>query len=197
MKTQLMTSLCALALLMPNTAFAQSPDMRNAVRDNNAHIVTNTFGNCVRSNFTGSSDECAPAVKTVAAARPVDIEKEARTVYFDFNKATITPEAAEKLNTLANTLKSDSQVSQARIFGYADRIGTDAYNEQLSKKRAESVRRYLVSRGFINTQVADTRWFGEAAPVTNCPSDLTRQQLIDCLAKDRKVEVEIDHLESK
>jgi len=191
----LMTTLL-LAASFPAAALAQgAPDMRNVVKNSYDNIALNSFGNCVRSNYSGTTDECGPEV-VAAQARPIDIEQEARTVYFDFNKASITPEAAAKLDSLASQLKEDN-VSQARIHGYADRIGTVSYNEQLSKKRAESVRQYLISRGFIKGRVADTRWMGESVPVTSCPDHLTREELIACLAKDRRVEVEIDHLQEK
>ena len=50
-----------------------------------------------------------------------------------------------RLDTLANVLKSDQSVKEAKIVGYADRIGSVSYNEQLSQKRAETVRDYLIA----------------------------------------------------
>jgi OOP family OmpA-OmpF porin len=171
------------------TPVAAAVDNRDVVHDSYGHVVVNSFGNCVRTRWESATDPCAPQ----RMAKRM-LGKEERTVYFDFNKATLDAEATGKLNTLASTLKSDKQVRQARIIGYADRIGKAAYNEKLSKKRAETVRSYLVSRGFINSRVADTRWYGESAPATNCPDTLTRAELIVCLRKDRMVEVEIDYL---
>ncbi len=40
---------------------------------------------------------------------------------------------------------------------------------------------------------ADTRWFGDSEPVTDCSNDLRKTQLIDCLQQDRRVEVGIDY----
>lgn len=181
------------ALALPGAAQAQTADTRDVVRDARGAIVVNSFGNCVRTKWDAGSDACgaAPVAKQKLRAT---IAAEERTVYFQFNKASLTTDAQAKLNTLASTLKSDDQVQQARIVGYADRIGQPAYNEALSKKRAESVRSYLISRGFINTRVAETRWLGESVPATSCPDNLLRSELIECLQKDRRVEVEIDYL---
>jgi outer membrane protein OmpA-like peptidoglycan-associated protein len=120
------------------------------------------------------------------------LSREERTVYFGFNLASLSSEMKTRLDGLAGVLRSDSQVKGARIVGYADRIGNPVYNEKLSKKRAENVRQYLIARGLINTQVADTRWLGASAPSTDCASGLSHTALVDCLQKDRRVEVEID-----
>lgn len=177
-----------LAIMTASPAFAE-PDNREVVYDNNGHLVVNSFNNCVRTEWRANNDACGG--KKVRARH--ELTKEERTVYFPFNKATLTSRSTSTLNTLAETLKSDDQVRQARIIGYADRMGTASYNEALSKKRANAVRNYLIARGFINSRVAETRWLGESVPVTNCPSTLSRNDLIACLQKDRRVEVEIDY----
>lgn len=173
-----------------------APDNRDVVRTAPGSIVHNTFGNCVRTKWISKDDACGPApvAEKVVRKERATIAQEDRTVYFGFNKATLTSDAQARLDTLANTLKADEQVQEARIVGYADRIGTATYNEKLSKRRAENVRSYLVSRGFINTRVAETRWLGESVPATSCPDNLTRPELIECLQKDRRVEVEIDYV---
>lgn len=167
------------------------PDYRDVVRDGRGNVVVNSFHNCVHTRWMGDRDVC-DAQPTMR--KRTDIGQEERTVYFEFNKAVLAPEAVAKLNSLADTLKADDQVRQARIVGYADRIGTASYNERLSQKRAQNVRNYLISRGFINSRVVDTRWLGESAPATKCPDTLSHEELIKCLQKDRRVEVEIDYL---
>jgi outer membrane protein OmpA-like peptidoglycan-associated protein len=96
-----------------------------------------------------------------------------------------------RLNTLADRLNSAGDVEGARVVGYADRIGTVSYNEKLSRKRAEAVRDYLIARGVVNSSVTKTRWVGKSEPTADCPKNMTRVQVIDCLQPDRKVEVEI------
>ena len=104
----------------------------------------------------------------------------------------MTPEAKNRLNTLVNVLKSDQGIKEARIVGYADRIGSVAYNQQLSQKRAETVRDYLVLNGYTNARVTDTHWVGKSEPTTSCPAQ-ARSSLIQCLHNDRKVAVEIEY----
>lgn len=169
---------------------AGMPDNRDVLRSTNGNIVVNSYENCVRTQWVAGNDACAPEHK----AKRRTLAQQERTVYFRFNQASLTPQAQRKLESLANVLKSEESVKEARIVGYADRIGNAAYNEKLSRRRAESVRKYIVSRGFVNARVAETRWLGESAPVTNCPDTLSRTQLIECLQKDRRVEVEIDYL---
>lgn len=187
--------MCAASAFMAPVAHAESPDSRDVVRDERGGTVVNSFGNCVRTKWVAANDACGAA--QVAQAAPVqrrEITREERTVYFDFNKASLRPDAKTRLDTLANTLKADAQVRQARVVGYADRIGNTAYNDKLSQRRAQSVRNYLVSRGITTSNVTETRWFGEKNPSSNCSDRLRRAELIACLQPDRRVEVEIDYL---
>lgn len=183
----------AMAAMTLSSAEA-APVSQDVVRaQSNQSIVVNTFGNCVRTRWGVETDPCAPEAPDEATpVRRVWAEEE-RTIYFGFNQATLTPEARQKLDTLANTLKSEQDVKEAKIVGYADRIGSANYNQRLSQKRAEAVKNYIISRGFVNARVAETRWFGETTPVTSCPDTLSREALIACLQKDRRVEVEIEY----
>jgi len=178
-------------------------DTRDVVHNDYGTIVhTEGSGTCVRTKWMDANDPCAPAVAVPPPPPPrvqvqeqirTVISKEDRTIYFGFNQASISPEMQQRLDTLSNNLRADTTVKGARIVGYADRIGNAGYNEQLSKKRAENVRQYLIAKGVINTQVADTRWYGSQENDTSCNNKLPRPQLIDCLQRDRRVEVEIDY----
>ncbi len=185
-------------LASPSAAFAD--DDHQVWRDSEGQIVHNTWGMCVRSQLETSSDPCATPVAAAPAPhiawRPVQhtvIAKEDRTVYFGFNKADLTEEAKQKLNTLADKIKSANDIQGAQVAGYADRIGTVSYNELLSKKRAANVRDYLVARDIVNTNVTNTRWYGKSEPSANCSANLPRAQLIECLTPDRKVQVDITY----
>ncbi len=187
--------LAVFALLVTATqAYAATTDGHDVARDMNKAVVVNTFGNCVRTKWDAPGDVCAPT--PAPAPKPVArlvISKEERTVYFGFNLADITPESAATLDSLATKLKADSQIRQARVVGYADRIGSDDANQKLSEKRALAVRDYLINRGFAKMGSTETRWLGESVPATQCDEKLKRAALIECLAKDRRVEVEIDY----
>jgi len=173
-----------LALGMGSSAQAASLDV---VRDSNGTPVKTKDNACVRSNWLSDTDPCAPA-----PVAPV-ITTESKAVYFEFSKASLTKEGKKTLDVLAKDIKAKgAAVTAVRIAGYADRIGSATTNEKLSKKRADSVRQYLVSKGILNAQVVETRWFGESVPATDCPKKLAKAKLIKCLQPDRRVEVEVD-----
>jgi OOP family OmpA-OmpF porin len=177
-------------------------DCRDVVRDMEGQTIHSSNGNCVRTQWTADQDACAPQLvveqKTVTRRQETRTTamptQEERTVYFEFNHATLTPEAKERLDSLVNVLKSNDSVKEAGIVGYADRIGSVSYNERLSQKRAEAVRDYLVANGYTNARVTATRWVGKSEPSTNCSARETHAQLVACLHNDRKVEVEIEYL---
>ena len=163
-------------------------------------VLVNTFGNCVRTKWQAGTDVCSPPVaqavpQPAPAPSPArQLQKEARTVYFEFNRSALLTSEQAKLDTLANVLKSDKTVRSVSIVGFADHMGTPTYNEKLSQRRAQTVEQYLNSRGYLKTSRAETRWLGESAPVTKCSDSLKREERIACLQKDRRVEVEIDFL---
>jgi OOP family OmpA-OmpF porin len=111
---------------------------------------------------------------------------------FDFDKANLKPDGKQALDDLVSKLegvKYDTIV----VIGYADRIGSDAYNKKLSMRRAESVKSYLVNEKGIAADSVFTDGKGEANPVTGdtCKGDKKTKALIACLQPDRRVEVEV------
>lgn len=70
----------------------------------------------------------------------------------------------EQLDKVAQKLKADPGLV-VQLFGYADRRGDESYNLELSEKRADQVKRYLLSMGVPSAQV-ETAGYGEAQPVT-------------------------------
>jgi OOP family OmpA-OmpF porin len=130
-----------------------------------------------------------PVVQAAPAPRqPVSI---ASRELFEFNKATLTAEARALLDKeVLERMRDLATVRVIRISGHADRVGGEPYNEKLSYRRAEAVRAYLVSKGVDRTQIAVFA-FGEARPASSCAEKLPRAKLIDCLAQDRRVEIDI------
>ena len=126
--------------------------------------------------------------------RTSELTREEKTVYFVFNRSTLTSQGKERLNALASMLKADQSVKESKVVGFADRIGSNDYNQQLSQKRAESVRDYLIENGYTNARVTETRWVGEEEPSTNCGASEGRSKLIECLQNDRRVEIEMVYL---
>lgn len=114
-------------------------------------------------------------------------------VLFNFNKATLKPEGQQALNELYNELSSiDPTQGRVLVVGFTDRIGSQNYNLPLSQKRAQSVVDYLVSKGVPASAIA-AEGRGKEDPVTGnkCDDVKGRAALIECLAPDRRVEIEI------
>lgn len=103
-------------------------------------------------------------------------------VLFDTGRAELNPGAASKMDQLAQFLSRHSD-RRVEIDGFTDSVGSDAYNEQLSQRRASAVKAALVSRGVDPSRI-DTRGYGKAYPVAS-NSDSGGRQL------NRRVEVVI------
>ena len=94
-------------------------------------------------------------------------------VLFAFNKYTLKPEAREKLAKISGIVLAYPDL-KLNIEGHTDSIGSDEYNQELSEKRADSVRGYLISQGVKPDNVAATG-LGKANPVADNGSPQGRQ----------------------
>jgi len=94
-------------------------------------------------------------------------------VLFDFNKATLKPGARERLARVAGILLAYPDL-HLQIEGHTDNIGSDSYNMQLSDRRAETVRDYLVNQGVPAQNVA-SRGLGKSDPVASNDTAAGRQ----------------------
>jgi OOP family OmpA-OmpF porin len=130
----------------------------------------------------------APAPAPVPTAEKVRLSAD---TLFDFDKAVLRPAGMQRLDELAAQAR---QINLEVILavGHTDRIGTDAYNQRLSERRAEAVKAYLVSQGVPANRIY-TEGKGKTQPVTGdaCPRGMPRAALIECLQPDRRVEVEV------
>jgi len=123
---------------------------------------------------------------TATASLPVvqkfTLTESAGKVLFDFNKATLKPEAKNQLARVLQVLK-DQPGAQVDIAGHTDSIGSDAYNMKLSKARAESVATYLVQNG-VPRQNIRTEAFGKRNPIASNATAEGR-------AQNRRVEITV------
>ena len=134
-----------------------------------------------------------PRAAPVAAPEPKKpaIISLASTELFEFNKATLTADARARLDAeVIGKLKELGDIRYVNVNGHADRLGTPQYNQRLSEKRADAVRAYLVSKGADSAKV-EVFGFGKTLPVKSCPDESKRAALIECLAPNRRVVVEV------
>jgi outer membrane protein OmpA-like peptidoglycan-associated protein len=105
-----------------------------------------------------------------------------RAVHFDFDKATIRPDARPILNEAVRMLKERGEVKIV-VEGHTDSVGSDAYNMKLSKRRAEAVKHYFVEHGIAARRVT-TEGFGKRQPVASNDTAEGR-------AQNRRVEIHV------
>ena len=126
---------------------------------------------------------CKPAVETIT------IQSE---TLFDFDKAVIKGKNNEVLDDVAAKIKEHGDVEFILVTGHTDRIGSDAYNQKLSQRRADAVRKYLVAHG-VNDIRIKASGKGESEPVVDCKGVKGLKKLIECLAPNRRVVVDATH----
>ena len=123
--------------------------------------------------------EPKPAPKPAPAASKVTYAADA---FFDFDKAVLKPEGKAKLDDLVSKVKGIN-LEVIIAVGHTDSVGSDAYNQKLSIKRAEDVKAYLVSKRIEKNRVY-TEGKGEKQPVADNKTKEGR-------AKNRRVEIEV------
>ncbi|WP_237219639.1 OmpA family protein [Sphingomonas arenae] len=103
-------------------------------------------------------------------------------ITFDVDRYDVKPQFQSTLNEVANTL-AQYQQTYIDIYGHTDSTGSDAYNQSLSERRAQSVASYLSSRGVAPARMA-TRGFGETQPIADNATEYGRSQ-------NRRVEIKV------
>ncbi|MFP5304928.1 MAG: OmpA family protein [Gammaproteobacteria bacterium] len=105
-----------------------------------------------------------------------------RGVKFEFDSDRLTPEAREILNQVAETLKAYAAVD-VELEGHTDAIGTDAYNQGLSERRANAVKTYLVDQGIPAERMTPVG-YGESQPIETNDTEEGREE-------NRRVELKV------
>ena len=126
-----------------------------------------------------------PAPAKPAPAKPKPVAEKvtlAADVLFDFDKSVLKSEGKAKLDDLATKVNAIN-LEVVIAIGHTDSIGSDAYNQKLSVRRAESVKAYLVSKGVAPNRIY-TEGKGEKQPVASNKTADGRQ-------KNRRVEIEV------
>ncbi len=112
---------------------------------------------------------------------------------FAFDKSGINDmkeEGKKELDKIADYLLREGNKLQLDVVGHTDYLGDDAYNQELSERRAVTVVNYLVSKG-VNPANLKASGMGEKKPIKQCDPSLERNALKDCLLENRRVSLKI------
>ena len=178
--------LASVSAMLATPVYAGSTVFKDVVEDTGGKVVHSTNGNCVITRWENNANEC---VSRNDIRSRLTIEQ--RTVYFDFNKSTLNAKEKAKLDEVSKIIIDSKEVESVDIVGYADMIGKSSYNKSLSTRRAQTVKSYLATKG-LKTRNVNLKGLGETNSVTHCAETLPRQDLINCLAADRRVEIELN-----
>jgi len=88
-------------------------------------------------------------------------------IHFDFDSARIRPESYPLLNEFGQALKGDLSEAVVMVAGHADYMGTEAYNMDLSERRAEAVKEYLVETSMVEVDRLMVKAYGENRPIAS------------------------------
>ena len=141
--------------------------------------------------------QVAPAPVVVAPAAPVAPMPSSRRVSFSaeslfgFDQSAMRADGMAALDAFARET-AGTRFDSINVEGHTDRLGSTAYNQSLSERRAESVKAYLVSNGRMESAKVSAVGKGESNPVTkpeDCKGNRQSAQLIACLQPDRRVDV--------
>jgi OOP family OmpA-OmpF porin len=178
----------------------------NVATDSQGVPVRDSSGNCVLSSGVPHPDcqpkkeapppkpaepakpaaPAAPAAPTAPAAKPAPASVKQAVVIqadalFDFDKSVVRPDGKKNIDDALAKLKG-VDVEMVIATGHTDSIGTEAYNQKLSERRAAAVKEYLVSKGIPASKIT-TLGKGESQPVATNKTKEGRQ-------KNRRVDIE-------
>jgi peptidoglycan-associated lipoprotein len=171
--------------ILDESAAADAGQMQT---DGGSMTDDSTSGGASTSGIAGGDDASVSAIGDDSAMSMSAVERleqteghlANRTIYFEYDSASLTDESIAILETHGNFIAGNGEVT-VRLEGHADERGSREYNIALGDRRAQSVRRVLLFQGASTDQV-DTVSYGEEQPV-----DLGHTE--EAWAKNRRVEL--------
>lgn len=164
---------------------ASTADQHAATADQHALTADQHAGDAMtRANQVADQDnEALNSLKQVVSNIDDYKMQTSANVPFKFNQYTLTPEARQDLDKLAGDVQNDKRFFIA-VEGYTDSTGSKAYNEALSRRRADAVVEYLVAKHDIPIYRIHMIGLGEEKPLDEARNRAAR-------AKNRRVEVKV------
>lgn len=129
-------------------------------------------------------EETVMVEETVAPEPVAEAVRVELDVKFDFDKAQVKPESMGDIQSLADFMKQYPQTTTV-VEGHTDSVGTDAYNQKLSERRANAVRDVLVNQYGVGGTRVNAVGYGESRPVADNATEEGR-------AINRRVEAEVE-----
>jgi len=148
----------ALAPKKPVTrSLSMTPPAEPAVNAAEVKFVDSLRNRKTRSLSSGERDQIA----SIAQTKPnIDLE-----ITFDYNSATIGSNAKPAVEALGKALSSDDlKGSTFVVAGHTDGVGSDAYNQELSERRADAIKRYLTEQYGLAPADLVTVGYGKSKP---------------------------------
>lgn len=197
-----MRKLVLLAALAAVASAAQAAPREAFWSDSSGVVVKDGQGNCLRTPFWTDADGVCPsapkaapaptpvaAMAAPAAAAPISTPVSTKHTFnagamFAFDSAKLTPSAEQDMAKMAAEAKSLKTLNLVLVEGHTDNIGTAAYNQQLSIKRAMAVRTALIANG-VPANLIEAKGYGFDKPVASNKSK-------DGRAQNRRVEITIN-----
>jgi OOP family OmpA-OmpF porin len=147
-------------------------------------VLGGLVGYALGTHFCQLPEAPPPSPPPPPPSPPVHRKIELRAdSYFDFNKAKLKPEGEQQLEVVVRELNANPTI-RVLIEGHTDSIGSHAYNQKLSERRADAVRDYMVSHGIDPSRITTKGW-GETKPVASNRTEEGR-------AQNRRVELTED-----
>ena len=165
-------------------------DVLGGKNDRTAKIVGAGLGGLAGAGIGYYMDEQEKKLREQTAGTGIDVTREGdnlilnmpSNVTFGVDSSAISPAFQSTLGNVANTLSSYEK-SYVDVLGHTDSTGSDAYNQSLSERRAESVANFLANSGVQRARLA-TRGYGESQPIASNSTEEGR-------AANRRVEIKI------
>ncbi|MBD9481860.1 OmpA family protein [Pseudomonas sp. PDM14] len=129
-------------------------------------------------------EEEVVVVEETPAAEPSEPVRVELDVKFDFDKSKVKEESYGDIKALADFMSQYPQTTTV-VEGHTDSVGTDAYNQALSERRANAVREVLVNQYGLQGERVNATGYGESRPVADNATDEGR-------AVNRRVEAEVE-----
>lgn len=133
-------------------------------------LAAATVAGCGPTTFSDSNPLVITGTPPAPEPKRVEVTEDRIEIHekiqFDFDKATIKPESHDLLNEVAQVIKDNPHIHELSIEGHTSSEGSDKYNQDLSERRAASVRQYLVEHGIPEEKLTSKGW-GEAKPIAD------------------------------